>query len=307
MQLYAMSTGSFSKGALILGVFALGTAPGLLGVGGLTAILKGPFSRYFFKFAGLVVVILALVNISNGYNLTGWRGISFAKNISGDIQNTVIKNDEQLIRMDQNTTGYSPDSFTVKQNIPVKWIITGKDQSSCSNSLIMTAFGIKKGLKLGENIITFTPKETGQFKFSCIMGMYRGTITVIENRGSESTTTSPQTTAPIFSSTSTLGYSPNPTETAKPNVQLLKITYTNKNDIVPSSAEVIANAPVRVEIEVKDEGGGCMGTILIPGLYDTPEFLEKGKTIVMEFTPEKMGSYQFTCAMGVPRGILIVK
>src|SRR3989344_9301902 len=40
MQLYAVSTGSFTKGALIMGLFALGTAPGLFGLGTLTAIFK---------------------------------------------------------------------------------------------------------------------------------------------------------------------------------------------------------------------------------------------------------------------------
>src|SRR3990167_2099074 len=58
MQLFAISSGSPIKGALTMGVFALGTAPGLLGIGGLTSMVKGAFAKPFFKFAGLVVIFM---------------------------------------------------------------------------------------------------------------------------------------------------------------------------------------------------------------------------------------------------------
>ncbi|MEK9186503.1 MAG: sulfite exporter TauE/SafE family protein, partial [Patescibacteria group bacterium] len=48
MQLYAVSTGSFWQGAAIMGLFAIGTAPGLLGIGGLTSVFKGRKARVFF-------------------------------------------------------------------------------------------------------------------------------------------------------------------------------------------------------------------------------------------------------------------
>lgn len=33
----------------------------------------------------------------------------------------------------------------------------------------------------------------------------------------------------------------------------------------------------------------------------------KGKKIIMEFTPQKPGTYKITCAMGVPRGVINVR
>ena len=48
MQLYAVSTGSFTQGFLIMGLFALGTSLGLLGVGGLSSIFKGKKAKLFF-------------------------------------------------------------------------------------------------------------------------------------------------------------------------------------------------------------------------------------------------------------------
>lgn len=86
---------------------------------------------------------------------------------------------EQVIEMDQNGSGYSPSSFTVKANIPVRWVIHSKSQS-CSASINAPKLGISEQLNSGDNIIEFTPKNSGTFAFSCFMGMYRGEIRVVE-------------------------------------------------------------------------------------------------------------------------------
>jgi uncharacterized protein len=64
---------------------------------------------------------------------------------------------------------------------------------------------------------------------------------------------------------------------------------------------------VRLVIDTKDSGTGCMKSIMIPGLWNRPEPLIKGRPIVMEFTPRKTGAYKITCAMGVPRGVINVR
>jgi sulfite exporter TauE/SafE len=47
MQLYAMSSGNVFSGALIMGVFAVGTTPGLLSIGGLTSVLREFLPKFF--------------------------------------------------------------------------------------------------------------------------------------------------------------------------------------------------------------------------------------------------------------------
>ncbi|MFA5319416.1 MAG: sulfite exporter TauE/SafE family protein [Candidatus Paceibacterota bacterium] len=91
-----------------------------------------------------------------------------------------------------------------------------------------------------------------------------------------------------------------------PDVQAIKTVYTQGSDIVPSDFIVKKGQPVRFEVDVQDNGLGCMGTIMIPGLWDKPQQLKKGELIIMEFTPQKTGTYQITCAMGVPRGTIKV-
>jgi len=190
MQLYAISSGNFASGALIMGLFALGTAPGLLSIGGLTAVFKKTAGSRFFKFAGVVVVALALFNMNNGFNLTGWSSdISAwansqnATKAAGNAILAPVENGQQVVRMAETDSGYSPNQFTVKKGVPVRWIIDAQAPYSCASSLVMPKFNIRKNLQAGENIIEFTPTETGRIDFSCSMGMYRGAFFVVDENG----------------------------------------------------------------------------------------------------------------------------
>jgi hypothetical protein len=183
MQLYAVSTGSFTQGALIMGMFALGTAPGLLSIGGLTAAVKGLLAQRFFRAAGVVVILFALFNMRNGWNLLGWQ-TSVApntKNTSTVVNdpNVTLENNVQVVRMAETGGGYSPNQFTVKKGVPVKWIIDAQAPYSCASSIIMSKYNISKNLEPGENVIEFTPTETGKVGFSCSMGMYTGIFNII--------------------------------------------------------------------------------------------------------------------------------
>ncbi|MBI2596736.1 sulfite exporter TauE/SafE family protein [Candidatus Daviesbacteria bacterium] len=335
MQLYAISTGNPVQGAITMGAFAIGTAPGLLGIGGLTSAIKGVFAKTFFKFAGLVVIVLAIFNISNGYNLTG---IAFASPFNSTATsaakssdpNVVLENGVQIVRMTQNASGYTPNTFTVKKDVPVKWIITSEDVNTCASSIVLSALNIRTSLNLGENILEFTPKEVGVLKFSCSMGMYRGAFNVVESNGEGSTVTQQELQKQVAAPTGggscgdrggcgcgagtaaaqkklEASASTPPAPTAQQGeVQVIKTAYTQDNDIQPNRFSVKKDQPVRMEIDVKDDGYGCMGSIMVPGLTQRVEILRKGTPIVFNFTPTKIGDYQITCAMGIPRGVIRV-
>ena len=303
MQLYAMSTGNFWSGAAIMGIFALGTVPGLLGVGGLTSIIKGAFAQKFFKFAGVLVIALAILNISNGFNLTGWGGISFSNDTTvsaKDDPNVKLENGVQIAKMTQKSYGYTPNNFTIKRNIPVKWIITSEDARSCAASIIASKIKVKKFLSAGENIVVFTPTELGEIKFSCSMGMYTGKFTVIENKDPQTITLdNPVTPTPTKSN--------NEIPPLPPNAQVIKTTFISpKDDISPKEFTVQAGKPVRFEVEAKEDGRGCMSAITLPGLVNTSQFIEKDKTIVFDFTPKEKGVYYITCSMGSVRGRITI-
>lgn len=208
MQLYTISTGSWSNGAIIMGMFALGTAPGLLGIGGLTSVVKGAFAQRFFRIVGVVVIMMAFVNFNNAYNLLGvhrW----FASN-------------PKPAAVAQSTT--EPTSSTPSQQTPAQTV--------------------------------------------------------------------PQQQAPAQ---------------AQSGPTILNTTFKLQPDIVPSTFTAKVGQQIRLVVDVKEDGEGCMSTIMIPGLYDTPIFLKAGKKIELTFTAQKPGNYQITCAMGVPRGSITVE
>jgi len=326
MQLYAMSTGSPLQGALTLGVFALGTAPGLLGVGGLSSVIKGNSAKLFFKTAGVVVILLAFFNVSNGLNLLGVTTAgAFSQKAQITDPNVTIKNGVQEVRMTQNGSGYSPNKFTIQKGIPVRWIINSESIYSCAASITAPSLGIRQGLKLGENVFEFTPKEAGTIRFSCSMGMYTGAFTVVD--GSTTNVTSPQVQvaaantiqAPAGNGGSCGGggcgcgggakkavTTTSGTVETQGSVQLIKAVYTQNNDIVPNQFTVKSGQPVKFEIEARDDGVGCMGSVTLPGLSNKVEVFTKGQTTTFEFTPSKAGTFGITCAMGVPRGTIAV-
>lgn len=306
MQLFAISSGSPVIGALTMGTFAIGTAPGLLGLGGLTSVVKGAFAKHFFRFAGIIVVLLAVFNISNGFNLTGFNPNFFqsftsssAVNAQEKDPNVQLKDGVQIVKMTQSSNGYTPNKFTIQKGIPVKWIIDSQDSSNCASALVAPAIGVKKGLAQGENIITFTPEQIGTIRFSCIMGMYAGSFNVVEAIDKPSVSKSPDK-------------KPNTVENEKQptlrntNTQILKATYSIYSDIQPKQFTVKADQPVRLEIDAKDDGAGCMGSVMIPGLTKSAQFFTKGETTVLSFTA-KEGKYNLTCAMGVPRGEIVAE
>lgn len=183
MQLLAISSGSFERGAAIMGAFALGTAPGLLSIGGLTSVIKGYFAQKFFKFAGVVVTLFAIFNAQNGLNLMGLPpNYLFSSNNSAlAISNTDnIIDGKQVIKMTQSTNGYTPNVFTIVKDVPVKWVINSTNPNSCASTIIVNTLGIRKSLESGENIIEFTPDTIGKIPFSCSMGMYTGIFNVVE-------------------------------------------------------------------------------------------------------------------------------
>ena len=335
MQLFAMSSGSPLTGALTMGVFALGTAPGLLGIGGLTSVVKGNGAKLFFKTAGVVVILLSLFNITNGLNLLGITptvlGAFTTKAAAGNTisdPNVKMVGGVQEVRMTQASGGYSPNKFTIRKGVPVKWIITSKDIYTCAASIASQQLNIRKGLQLGENVFEFTPKETGTIRFSCSMGMYTGSFTVVDDTGASAGSTVLQNRVPTTAQTQAAGSAASCSAngggcgcgggakkavttttgetTTTGQAQLLKASYTSLGDIQPNNFTVKANQPVRFEIDAKDDGQGCMGSVTIPSLTRKVEVFAKGEKTVFEFTPTSKGSFPITCAMGVPRGQIIV-
>jgi sulfite exporter TauE/SafE len=72
MQAFALTTGSFTTGAMTMLVFALGTLPmlALLSFSSFSINTK-PWRGIFFKSAGLIVISLAIINLLGALAVAG--------------------------------------------------------------------------------------------------------------------------------------------------------------------------------------------------------------------------------------------
>lgn len=82
--------------------------------------------------------------------------------------------------------GYDPAVVRVRAGTPVRLLFTRKETSSCSEEIVIPAFGIRKFLPAHQTTpVEFTPTEAGTFDFTCGMSMLRGTLTVEAAGGDE--------------------------------------------------------------------------------------------------------------------------
>lgn len=75
--------------------------------------------------------------------------------------------------------GYAPNTVRAKAGQPLKLVFDRRDDSSCSEEVVIPALGVRTYLPTGERTaIMVTPTEAGRIPFTCGMGMLRGTILV---------------------------------------------------------------------------------------------------------------------------------
>lgn len=190
----ALISGSVIQGALIMLFFALGTLPALLVIG-LSAVKfsQNPYrTDRFLRVAGVLVLFFVFYNIHTQLNVLGLPSfddirIDFLQNSKTAQEGGLapIVKGKQILKMNAFTFGYEPSYFKVKVGIPVRWEITDKGTSGCTNAVI------SRGLFEGEILLTpgqtsvkeFTPRKPGRYKFSCWMGMVSGVIEVVGKGG----------------------------------------------------------------------------------------------------------------------------
>lgn len=87
-----------------------------------------------------------------------------------------------------------------------------------------------------------------------------------------------------------------------PGVQRFRIEVDNAYS--PAAVRVHAGQPVRLEFHRVDRSS-CTEEVVVPD-FGIRTFLPTGQTTAVEFTPEKPGTYDFSCGMGMVHGKVIV-
>ena len=197
MQIYALGTGSFLTGALSMFFFCLGTLPLMFGLGVFIMFLGSKFTKWMVGIGAVLVVVLGVVMFTRGAALAGigmpklvWDSSNQARavqatetvtekaaaNASSGADGSAV----QYITSTLSANSY-PD-ITVQKGIPVEWTIHADKGvvNGCNGTMVISAYGLQIKLKEGDNLIKFTPTDTGTINYSCWMGMITGRIEVDE-------------------------------------------------------------------------------------------------------------------------------
>ena len=182
MQVYALSTGSILSGAFSMFLFSIGTVPLMFLFGTMSIFFSKKLQKNIMKISALLIVVLGLGMISRGLSLNGIDiNPQSADEIAVDAAIAEIEGDFQTVRSDVSPYGYEP--IIVQAGIPVRWILEAGagDITGCNKAIVSREFGIKQGLSEGETIVEFTPEDSGNFGFTCWMGMINSNILVVDD------------------------------------------------------------------------------------------------------------------------------
>jgi len=182
MMAVALATGDPLQGAAIMAAFTLGASPVFFIVAYLTTQLGSRLEGLFMRFVALVVLILGLVSINNGLNLTGSplsaRNLSqtfFVPQQSGQASSTVPSS---TLTLTVANNGYWPSRLYATAGEAVLMNAVTQETSSCARDLVIPALGIETLLPATGTVpIDIPPQPVGTvMRFSCSMGMYTGEI-----------------------------------------------------------------------------------------------------------------------------------
>lgn len=168
LELYALTTVSFIKGALSMFMFCLGTIPLMLTMGLVLNLVKGKTKIILNKIAISLMFVLAIIMLNRG--LTG-LGISLPKKDYTNFLTAKVNGEYQVI--DFNLTYDNYADIIVKKDMPVKMIIHVDENylTGCNNEIVISEFNVKNKLTIGDNIIYFTPDKEGSYTITCWMNM----------------------------------------------------------------------------------------------------------------------------------------
>ncbi len=202
MQLYALATGSALTGALSMLLFSLGTVPLMLGAGAIFSTLKGKFAYAVQRVSAILVVFFAVVMAASAVSLSGLRPAAAVdapqaasapaaqeKGTDSLMRQAIDKGyipanlEKGVQKVNADLNPYVYPFIIVQKGVPVEFTITADEENitGCNQTVVFPQYNVKKALKSGDNVITFTPEESGIVSYTCWMGMVDGRILVVDD------------------------------------------------------------------------------------------------------------------------------
>ena len=75
--------------------------------------------------------------------------------------------------------GYQPRSLKLRRGVRARVTFIRRIEETCAKAIAIPEYNIRRDLPLNEPVVVeFSPTKSGEFNFTCGMGMLRGTLVV---------------------------------------------------------------------------------------------------------------------------------
>lgn len=86
------------------------------------------------------------------------------------------------VEVEVTEAGFVPARIPAKAGVPVTLAITRKTEQTCATEIMFAGDDKKTELPVGKTVeVTYTPKQSGDVKFGCAMGMMIGGVLAVSN------------------------------------------------------------------------------------------------------------------------------
>lgn len=181
MMALAVSSGNAFAGFATMFSFILGTLPVFFILGLLTVKIGGASHTLFLKLVGIILIVIALYNISSSARILGFQ---INRQVKTDSQTGTITQNENQPNVQRaeiklnDSYGYNPETVKLKVDVPAEIKLVNDGARGCIRAFIVPDLDIRELLNGSSTTFKFTPKNKGKIPFTCSMGMYWGQFIV---------------------------------------------------------------------------------------------------------------------------------
>lgn len=187
VEALALTSGSAVTGAATMAVFVLGTSPlfALLGYAARKAATA--WRGRLAVVTGLAVAALGLYTLNGGLELAGSpvaaSRIAHTVGLVGSPPDTSTVSTQagtQVVVITATASAYSPDNVQVRAGLPTVLVVRSDNAQGCIRSFVIASRDEQHILpSTGDTRIDLGVLRPGQLDYSCAMGMYTGTVTIV--------------------------------------------------------------------------------------------------------------------------------
>ncbi len=187
VEALALTSGSALAGAVTMAVFVLGTGPLFAVLGYAARKAATAWRGRLTALTGSVVIALGLFTLNGGLELAGspLAASRLAHTVGlahspPDTSTVSTADGHQVVVITATASAYSPDNVQVRAGLPTTLVIRSDNVQGCIRSFVIPSLNEQKILPVtGESRIELGTLAPGQLDYTCAMGMYTGTITII--------------------------------------------------------------------------------------------------------------------------------